>query len=178
MRHRRREGCRFCKAKWSAVPTRQPSSVAACRQSGATSHSRTQKRFHSRYNFGYGILLYIRETPYFRPKTAHFGGSRGIFPYKTDKSAILCPGKTEVADFVSFKGSIVQGINLQKILFVVEKCDIILVIETSIVVLLMRWVMGIIGSILKHTVGKAIEHTVGYAAADAGIKACDAASKK
>ena len=38
--------------------------------------------------------------------------------------------------------------------------------------------MGIIGSILKHTVGKAIEHTVGYAAADVGIKACDAASQK
>jgi len=26
------------------------------------------------------------------------------------KSAILCPGKTETADFVSFKGSIVQAI--------------------------------------------------------------------
>ncbi|MBQ9703863.1 MAG: hypothetical protein IJV68_04895 [Clostridia bacterium] len=38
--------------------------------------------------------------------------------------------------------------------------------------------MGIIGSIFKHTVGKAIGHTVGYAAADVGIKACDAASKK
>ena len=48
--------------------------------------------------------------PIFRPLTAHFGGSRGIFSYKTDKSAILCPGKTEVADFVSFKGSIVQGV--------------------------------------------------------------------
>ena len=46
---------------------------------------------------------------YFRPLTAHFGGFEGIFSYKTDKSAILCPGKTEVADFVSFKGSIVQG---------------------------------------------------------------------
>ena len=30
------------------------------------------------------------------------------FFYKNDKFAILCPGKTEVADFVSFKGSIVQ----------------------------------------------------------------------
>ena len=29
-----------------------------------------------------------------------------------EKSAILCPAKTEVADFVSFKGSIVQGITL------------------------------------------------------------------
>ena len=72
-----------------------------------------QKRFHSRYNCGYGILLYIRKKPYFRPLTAHFGGSRGIFSYINDKSAILCPTKTEVADFVrlrvqSFKGSIVQ----------------------------------------------------------------------
>ena len=38
--------------------------------------------------------------------------------------------------------------------------------------------MGIIGSIVKHTVGKAIEHTVGYAAADVGIKACDVARQK
>ena len=52
--------------------------------------------------------------PLFHPKTAIFGGFEGIFSYKTDKSAILCPAKTEVADFVSFKGSIVQGINLQK----------------------------------------------------------------
>ena len=33
---------------------------------------------------------------------------RAFFSYINDKSAILCPGKTEVADFVSFKGSIVQ----------------------------------------------------------------------
>ena len=72
-----------------------------------------QKRFHSRYNFGYGILLYIREMPIFRPLSAIFSGFKGIFSYKTDKSAILRPDKTEVADFVSFKGSIVQGINLQ-----------------------------------------------------------------
>ena len=44
------------------------------------------------------------------PLTAHFGGFKGIFSYINDKSATLCPGKTEVADFVSFKGSIVQGI--------------------------------------------------------------------
>ena len=73
---------------------------------------RNQKRFHSRYNFGYGILLYIRKMPIFRPLTAIFGGFEGIFSYKTDKSAILCPTKTEVADFVSFKGSIVQGLIL------------------------------------------------------------------
>ena len=48
--------------------------------------------------------------PLFCPKNAIFGGFEGIFSYKTDKSAILCPTKTEVADFVSFKGSIVQGI--------------------------------------------------------------------
>ena len=74
----------------------------------------SQKRFHSRYNFGYGILLYIRKMPIFRPLTALFGGSRGVFSIINDKSAILCPGKTEVADLVSFKGLIVQGINLQK----------------------------------------------------------------
>ena len=45
--------------------------------------------------------------PLFCPLTAHFGGFEG---YKTDKSAILCSDKTEVADFVSFKGLIVQGI--------------------------------------------------------------------
>ena len=77
-----------------------------------TSHSRNQKRFHSRSGFGYGILLYIRKMPYFRPFTALFGGFEGNFSYKNDKSATLCPGKTEVADFVLFKGSIVQGINL------------------------------------------------------------------
>ena len=75
---------------------------------------RNQKRFHSRYNFGYGILLYIRKMPHFCPKTAHFGGFKGVFSYKTDKSAILCPDKTEVADFVSFKGSIVQGMNFDR----------------------------------------------------------------
>ena len=74
--------------------------------------TRNQKRFHSRYNFGYGILLSIRKTPHFRPFTAYFGGFEGVFSYKTDKSAILCPGKTETADFVSFKGSIVQGIKI------------------------------------------------------------------
>ena len=76
------------------------------------SHLRNQKRFHSRYNFGYGILLYIRKMPCFRPFTAHFGGFKGGFSYINDKSAMLCPGKTEVADFVSFKGSIVQGMIL------------------------------------------------------------------
>ena len=71
-----------------------------------------QKRFHSRYNFGYGILFSIRKIPYFCPFTAHFGGFKGVFSFVTDKSAIPCPGKTEVADFVSFKISIVQGMIL------------------------------------------------------------------
>ena len=78
------------------------------------SHLRNQKRFHSRYNFGYGILLYIRKMPYFCPFTAHFGGFKGVFSYINDKSAILCPVGTEAADLVSFKGSIVQGINFQR----------------------------------------------------------------
>ena len=72
----------------------------------------TQKRFHSRYNFGYGILLYMLKMPYFCPFAAYFSGFEGVFSFVTDKSAIRCPGKTEVADFVSFKGLIVQGINL------------------------------------------------------------------
>ena len=38
--------------------------------------------------------------------------------------------------------------------------------------------MGIFGTILKNTVGKAVGRTVGSAAADVGIKACDAASKR
>ena len=50
--------------------------------------------------------------PYFRPLTAHFGGFEGVFSYKTDKSAILCCVTAKVADFVSFKGSIVQGMIL------------------------------------------------------------------
>ena len=79
---------------------------------GYKSPLRNQKRFHSRYNFGYGILLYIRKMPIFCPLTALFGGFEGVFSYINDKSAILCPGKTEVADFVSFKGSIVQGMIL------------------------------------------------------------------
>jgi hypothetical protein len=45
------------------------------------SHPRNQKRFHSRYNFGYGILLYMRKTADFCPFTAHFGGFEGVFPY-------------------------------------------------------------------------------------------------
>ena len=80
---------------------------------GYKSHLRNQKRFHSRYNFGYGILFFIQKTPYFCPFTAHFGGFEGVFSFIYDKFAILCPGKTGMAVFVSFKGSIVQGSNLQ-----------------------------------------------------------------
>jgi len=56
----------------------------------------------------------MQKTACFCPFTALFGGFKGVFSFMTDKSAILCPSKTEVADFVSFKGLIVQGINLQK----------------------------------------------------------------
>jgi len=52
--------------------------------------------------------------PCFCPLTAHFGGFMGIFSYINDKSAILCPGKAKATDFVSFKGSIVQGISIEK----------------------------------------------------------------
>ena len=75
----------------------------------------TQKRFHSRYNFGYGILLYIRKMPYFCPFTAHFGGFEGVFYFINDKSAILCLGKEKMADFVSFKGSIVHRLDIEKV---------------------------------------------------------------
>ena len=72
------------------------------------SHPRNQKRFHSRYNFGYGILLYILKTHRFRPLTAQFGGFEGGFSLMSDKSAILCPVGTEVADFVRLR---VQSFN-------------------------------------------------------------------
>jgi hypothetical protein len=45
----------------------------------------------------------MRKMPYFCPLTAHFGGFEGVFSFINNKSAILCLGKTEVADFVSFK---------------------------------------------------------------------------
>ena len=97
------------------------------------SHPRNQKRFHSRYNFGYGILLYIRKMPYFCPFTALFGGFEGDFSYKNDKSAIRCPTKTEVADFVSFKGLIVQGIKKRfnpsfPYLPIIKRCNFCLII--------------------------------------------------
>ena len=52
--------------------------------------------------------------PHFRPFTAHFGGFKGVFSFINNKSAILCPTKTDVADFVSFKGSIVHRIGIEK----------------------------------------------------------------
>jgi hypothetical protein len=60
-------------------------------------------------------LLYIRKMPIFRPLTAHFGGFEGVFYLINDKSATLCPGKTEVADFVSFKGLIVHRLDIEKV---------------------------------------------------------------
>ena len=50
----------------------------------------------------------------FRPLTAHFGGFEGVFSFINAKSAILCPAKTEAADFVSFKDSIVHRISVEK----------------------------------------------------------------
>ena len=50
--------------------------------------------------------------PNFCPFTAPFGGFEGVFTYINDKSAFACPDKTETADFVSFKDSIVQGMIL------------------------------------------------------------------
>jgi hypothetical protein len=48
------------------------------------SHLRNQKRFHSRYNVGYGILLSMRKIPHFRPFTAHFGGFEGVFSFRNN----------------------------------------------------------------------------------------------
>ena len=95
-------------AGWSSSVARRAHNPEVVR---FKSHPRNQKRFHSRYNFGYGILLYIRKMPYFCPLTAHFSGFEGVFSFVNDKSADLCPVGTEVADFVSFKGSIVQGMS-------------------------------------------------------------------
>lgn len=83
--------------------------------SGPFKSPRNQKRFHSRYNFGYGILLYMPQTACFCPLTALFGGFEGVFSLISDKSAILCPGKTEAADFVSFKGLIVHRLDIEKV---------------------------------------------------------------
>ena len=111
---------RFCAAETAQSKELEEQFIIATRNDYATvegdekSHLRNQKRFHSRYNFGYGILFSIRKMLIFCPLTALFGGFEGVFSFINAKSAILCSGKTEVADFVSFKGSIVQGINLQK----------------------------------------------------------------
>ncbi len=56
----------------------------------------------------------MRKTANFYPFTAHFGVFEGIFSFINDKSAILCLDKTEVADFVSFKGLIVHRIGIEK----------------------------------------------------------------
>ena len=109
----------FARRRWINAPF--PLSVVHCINERVI----TQKRFHSRYNFGYGILLYMRKMPCFCPLTAHFGGFKGVFSYSNNNSAFHCPVGTEVTDFVSFKGSIVQEMNLQKILFFLLSCDII-----------------------------------------------------
>jgi hypothetical protein len=68
----------------------------------------------------------MRKTADFCPFTAHFDGFEGVFSCINEKSAILCPVGTEVADFVSFKGLIVQGIKIyKKMLFYGCQCDII-----------------------------------------------------
>ena len=67
----------------------------------------------------------MHKTAHFCPFTAHFDGFEGAFSCQNDKSAILCPAKTEVADFVSFKGSIVHRINLNAEL----KYDIIIILN-------------------------------------------------
>ena len=99
-------------AEWSSLVARRAHNPKVV---WFKSRLRNQKRFHSRYNFGYGILLYMRKIADFCHFTAHFGGFKGIFSYINDKSAILCPAKTEVADFVSFKGLIVHRLDIEKV---------------------------------------------------------------
>ena len=92
--------------RWT-VRAAEPTAAFSPQRKGKTvrfkSHPRNQKRFHSRYNFGYGILLSIRKMPCFCLLTAYFGGFKGVFSYINNKSAILCPGKTETADFVRLR---------------------------------------------------------------------------
>jgi hypothetical protein len=59
----------------------------------------------------------MQKTAYFCPFTAHFGGFEGVFSYTNNKSAILCPGKTETADFC-----IVQGFNRSRNEFTKKYC--------------------------------------------------------
>ena len=49
------------------------------------------------------IFLKRHNKSHFRPLTAHFGGFEGVFSCINNKSAILCPTKTEVADFVRWR---------------------------------------------------------------------------
>ena len=67
---------------------------------------------------------------------AFFLMNTNVFMYKQINPLSSAPQRQKAADFVSFKASFVQGINLQKILFDVKKCDIILAVEidTTIVV--------------------------------------------
>ena len=51
-------------AEWSSLAARRAHNPKVMR---FKSHLRNQKQFHSRYNFGYGILL-------FNPKTTDFDG--------------------------------------------------------------------------------------------------------
>ena len=66
----------------TAVPCRHFDRATAKSGCRFKSCLRNQKRFHSRYNFGYGILLSIRKMPVFRPLTALSGGFEGFFLIK------------------------------------------------------------------------------------------------
>ena len=63
--------------------------------------------------------------PLFCSKTALFGGFEGGFSYKTDKSALACPDKTEVADFVRLRVQSFKELIYKIMLFFMKYGDII-----------------------------------------------------
>ena len=79
----------FSCCRWRVTPKRRGQSRAGAgdstrllRRKGKKSHPRNPKRFHSRYIFGYGILLYMRKIADFCPFTAYFGDFEGVFLYE------------------------------------------------------------------------------------------------
>ena len=88
----------------------------------------TQKRFHGRYNFGYGILLSIRKMPYFCPFTAHFSGFEGVFSheyivfmYKQINPPLSAPWGLKRRILYRSRNKFTNK------LFYIEKCDYIII---------------------------------------------------
>ena len=67
-KYRRRKGCRFCEAKWSAVPTRQPLSVrSAASKVGQHPTSATKRRRHPLWVPFLRLVLMVRSGRYRLP---------------------------------------------------------------------------------------------------------------